>query len=322
METRAHFVLIGAFTLAVLLGAMGFILWTAKDSMTDKKFQQYDIYFNSTVAGLSVAGDVLFNGIKVGQVSEITIDNDNPAQVLVRINIRANTPIREDSAATLEPRGITGVVYIQITGGTPGSPMLKPKDDDDIPVIQSQPSPLEELMATAPQLLNEGVMLLGRLNDVMDESNRQNLKDIIHNIKVVSDNFVEQSGRVGGVLDTIEDMAINTKNATKQLSLVLAQAGGVVNKADSLIDNTNQVITQDVAETVRAINKLTDNLNTLLVQVGPDVDAFAEEGLVQLTRFLGEAQQLLRTVDRVLQRFESDPDKFFFGRQIPETKAQ
>lgn len=322
METRAHFVLIGAFTLAVLLGAMGFILWTAKDNMADKTYRQYDIFFNSTVAGLSVAGDVLYNGIKVGQVSDIMIDRQDPSQVHVRVDIKANTPVREDSVATLEPRGITGVVYIQISGGTPNSPLLEPKGEDDIPVIAAKPSPLEELMTNAPRLLNEGVMLLGKFNEVMDAENRQNLKDIIHNIKIVSQNFADQSGRVGAVLDSIEDMAVNTENATYQLSLVLKKAGEVVNRADSILENTDNIIKTDVAQTLRAVNNLATNLNRLMVEIGPDVDAFAEEGLTQLTRFLGEAQRLLRTADRVLQRFESDPDKFFFGRQIPETKAQ
>ena len=127
METRANHVLIGAFTLAVCLLAVLFALWAAKYT-TEKSFNEYDVVFSEAVTGLSVGSQVLYNGISVGAVRRLSLDRDDPRKVIARIRLASDTPVKTDTRAKLALTGLTGVAIIQLTGGSPGSPALEPRE--------------------------------------------------------------------------------------------------------------------------------------------------------------------------------------------------
>src|SRR3954468_9414682 len=137
METRAHHVIIGAFAIGVFALAMAFVLWLSK-SRIDQEFALYDIIFNEAVTGLSKGGLVQYNGIKVGEVVQLTLAKDDPRKVIARIRLDADTPIKQDTRAKLGLQGVTGVAFIQLSGGAPSSPPLKPTQDNPVPVIPSE----------------------------------------------------------------------------------------------------------------------------------------------------------------------------------------
>ena len=122
METRANFVLIGAFTLFGIVGSLGFFLWLAKVEI-DRQYAYYDILFDN-VSGLGEAGDVRYNGLPVGQVVLLALDHDDPSKVRVQIEINAETPVKTDTVATLELQGVTGVSYVALAGGAPEAEFL------------------------------------------------------------------------------------------------------------------------------------------------------------------------------------------------------
>ena len=117
METRANYILIGAFALSGILGLLGFLLWFAQVEL-DRQFAYYDISFPS-VAGLSSASDVRFSGLPVGQVVDVRLSPEGDGTVRVRIEVGADTPVRTDSVATIESQGVTGVSFVGISAGTP-----------------------------------------------------------------------------------------------------------------------------------------------------------------------------------------------------------
>ena len=137
METRAHHVLIGLFTVIVVAGALLFGLWLAKSSV-DTEFKDYEIVFNEAVSGLSKGSAVQYSGIKVGDVVTLRLDPKDPRRVLARIRLGGDTPIKEDTQAKLALTGITGTSIIQLSGGTPQSPTLKGKGGD-LPTIVASP---------------------------------------------------------------------------------------------------------------------------------------------------------------------------------------
>ena len=129
---------------------IGFVAWLAKVDI-DREFNAYHIFFEGSVTGLSSASNVLYRGIPVGTVNEVIIDPDDSSRVRVTVEVASNTPIREDSVATLELQGITGASLIQITGGSADSPELVAKSDQTLPVIRSKPSSFQQLFAGAPR---------------------------------------------------------------------------------------------------------------------------------------------------------------------------
>ena len=123
METRAHHVLIGLFTVIVVAAALLFGLWLAKSS-SDRQFSEYQVVFNEAVSGLSQGSAVQYNGIKVGDVTQLKLDPKDPRKVLARIRVGGDTPVKQDTHAKLTMTGVTGLSIIQLSGGSPGSPAL------------------------------------------------------------------------------------------------------------------------------------------------------------------------------------------------------
>src|SRR3954470_3221194 len=146
MEKNANYALVGLSSLILFVGLVIFVVWLARFKFS-QEYDLYDIVFQGPVRGLNQGGEVHFNGIKVGEVTRIALDRTNPARVIARARVTSDVPIRADSYAPLEPQGITGVNYVQITAGTPSKPLLKQTvPRDQIPVIRSQRSALSDLL--------------------------------------------------------------------------------------------------------------------------------------------------------------------------------
>lgn len=117
METRANYVLIGAFTLVVAFALLLFGLWAAKYS-SERTWQQYQIVFREAVTGLSVGSPVQYNGIAVGSITKLSLAPNDPRQVVAQIRVESSTPIKTDTRAKLAITSLTGPTIIQLSGGT------------------------------------------------------------------------------------------------------------------------------------------------------------------------------------------------------------
>jgi len=117
MERNANYALVGLISTILLIAMIVFIFWLTNFALS-AKYDDYEVVFHGPISGLSRGGDVQFNGIKVGEVIKIALDKADPTKVIARARITSDVPIRTDSFATLEPQGITGVNYVQITAGT------------------------------------------------------------------------------------------------------------------------------------------------------------------------------------------------------------
>src|SRR5690606_19351044 len=131
METKANYVLIGAFTLAAAAFLLLFGLWAAKFS-SDRGWQAYLVVFTEPVTGLTEGSSVQYNGIAVGTVETLNLDAKDPRRVIARLKVEADVPVKVDTRAKMSITGLTGVPFIQLTGGSPNAAPLVPKDRDDI----------------------------------------------------------------------------------------------------------------------------------------------------------------------------------------------
>lgn len=133
METRARYVLMGLFALAVILTGFGFVYWLENTGGLGER-SAYRIRFDSSVSGLLLGSAVQFNGIRVGEVTGLALNSEDPRQVVVTISVAKETPVRADTAVGLAFGGLTGVPEIALTGGTPGAP-LPPATDGGPPLL-------------------------------------------------------------------------------------------------------------------------------------------------------------------------------------------
>ena len=145
METRANYVLIGVFTLAVIAGGFLFVLWfTGLGKNTQQK--TYEILFTGSVSGLSRGSLVLFNGLRVGDVTSIDFVANDPSRVSALVTVSDRTPVKTDTKARLESQGLTGVAAIALTGGASDAPALVPGPDGKPPIINADRSDFQNLL--------------------------------------------------------------------------------------------------------------------------------------------------------------------------------
>jgi len=314
METRANHVLIGAFTLAVIVAAFGFILWLAKNEI-DQHFATYDILFEGSVTGLNVAGDVRYQGVRVGQVKEIRIYEKNPKLVRVRIEIDANTPVNSGSLASLEFFGITGVLFVQINSGDAKAAPLVAQADQEVPVIASGKSSLEALFTGAPQLLENAAVLVERLSLLVDTDNRKSISGILKNAETVS-------ASVAGRSAEINELIINANKMSRDFSEVSGNLNALTARLDRLSMQAETTLNSDVHNFLREATGLTRELGDIVKDNKMAINNFGDRGLREFATFVVEARQLVTTLDRVAQRLESDPARFFLGNSASEYQAE
>ena len=234
METRANHLLIGAFVLAMVAGAFGFTIWLAKVQI-DREFDRYHVFIDGSVAGLTTAGEVLYNGISVGSVREIIIDPGDPRRVRVTVEVASTTPVREDTVASLELQGITGVSYINLSGGKPESAPLLAREGQELPVISSRPSRFEELFTGAPEALNRIIVLINQMAGFLDEDNRVAIAGILADMKGLTGTFAGRADRLGKTLDNIEQSSAELREAAANVRRFTLEVEGLVQSVDATL---------------------------------------------------------------------------------------
>jgi len=314
METRAHHLLIGAFMLIMVGFLVGFFLWVAKVDL-DKTYVEYDIYFEESVAGLSNAGDVRYNGVRVGQVVDIRLAPKNPSQVLVTVKIESDVPVLEDSVAVLSLQGLTGVAFVLIEGGSPGASPLKKKEGQERPVIQSRVSPIQEFFVGGPDLINEALRDIASLNDLLNVENREHVHSILAHVDDLSGGLAAQTENVGATIDELKQAIRDLRRTADAVTSLSNSAGGLIN------EDMKPAIT-DLRATIKAADGLIQNLDQVVEESHGGVVAFTNNTLPEIGRLVTDARRLAITLADLAQRLEENPGELIFQRPKPEQELK
>lgn len=313
METRASHLLIGVFVVLFTSAIFGFITWLVRAEV-DREVAYYDIEFTSAVSGLGVGGDVRFNGVKVGAVSSIRIDREDPRKVRVRIEVGAETPVRSDSVATLELQGVTGVSYVQISAGSSQASMLPARSRGEIPVIASRPSRIAELFEGAPDLINRSIVLVDRFADLVNEENRKHLGLIVADINKLTNAIARREQEIGRIIEALERGSNDFAETSRSLRSVAAKADGAMNGVDDLV--------RDGRRAVASIAAASEEAHAILAENRRPIENFTNDGLAEIRRFVNEARILVGSIARVAARIEDDPSQVLFGSRDSEFKLE
>jgi phospholipid/cholesterol/gamma-HCH transport system substrate-binding protein len=279
METKANYVAVGAFVLLCMLGLVVTLLWLANVQYS-QEYVYYQTSFKGPVTGLGNGTTVRYNGIDVGRVTDLNFDPNDPQRVVVKLQLKPNLHIREDSEASIESEGLTGGSYVEVSGGTKKSPELT-APPGQVPVIRSSPSTLQQLVQSAPQLVTKLNVAADRLNSILDDKNRKTLSDILANLDTLTTAIAKRSGDIDATLANFSAASKNLAQASKQVGPTLADADAGLKKFDKLAS---------------------------------DADAFVNgEGLGQLGDLLRETRGLVASLTRLSDELDRQPTKLLFG---------
>jgi phospholipid/cholesterol/gamma-HCH transport system substrate-binding protein len=211
METRANYVLIGTFTLAVIAAAFGFVMWF-QNLHTTKARSPIRIIFEGPAAGLRTGGSVNFNGIRVGEV--VSVKLDNPRRVVALAMVSNDAPIRKDTLVGLEFQGLTGVAAISLKGGAEAAPSV-PLDEDGIPVLTADPNALQDVTEAIRGTLQN-------INRVVAD-NQEAVKNSLHNLETFTGSLARNSEKIDNIMAKVDGVMVNANNLMLGLNTL---AGG------------------------------------------------------------------------------------------------
>ncbi|MFH7565319.1 MlaD family protein [Oceanimonas smirnovii] len=301
METRAHHVLVGLFTLLTAAATLLFALWLAKMG-DNSELRRYDIVFTEPVSGLSVGSAVQYSGIRVGEVESLTLNPRDPRQVRARVRIAADAPVKTDTQARLALANITGAANIALSHGSPDSPLLL-QNEDDIPVIRAEPSPLTQLRVSTEELLVGLNTLLENANRLLTPQNAEHVTHILASLDTVTAGLAQQQGSLQQGVTSLTDAARRLDALMVRLDTQLARHG------EPLLANT--------AATAASLQRLSERLEQLLARQQPALEAGAQ-GLAGVEPALRELRRTLRTLGDVTRQLQQNPAGTLLEREQME----
>jgi phospholipid/cholesterol/gamma-HCH transport system substrate-binding protein len=269
METRANFILIGAFTLAAILGTLGFFIWLASVQL-DRQYATYGILFDD-VTGLDSSGVVTFNGIAVGSVIGLRIYENDPSKVFTTIQIDAATPVSTNTIAQLQSQGVTGVAYISLSAGTE-----EPRDlvtsANGMPIINSRRSTVQALVEDAPDILAEAKLLLQQAQVITGSENQALVADILRNLS-------RTSGQLDQALSDFSEISGTVRDATAQITLFTDRLETIGEAVETTLRSTDSALV--------SVQQAFVSADTVLNTTGP--------ALERVERTFALAENLMRT---------------------------
>jgi phospholipid/cholesterol/gamma-HCH transport system substrate-binding protein len=296
MERNANYALVGMASLMLFIGLAVFVVWLARLQFASD-YDLYDIVFIGPVRGLTEGGEVHFNGIKVGEVSKIALDKRDPNRVIARARVTSDVPIKTDSYATLEPQGITGINYVQITAGSPRLPLLKDTvPDNQVPVLKTQRSALSDFLEGGGTVLTRTVEALDRVNLVLSDKNIKAFTGIMADAKSVS-----------GELEARKQMIADAQIAIQNLSAAAKDFDELAKSGRSLVDGDGKRAVANAADAAEEAKAAVSEARALIDKLSGPTSDFAANGLPQATQSLQALEEAAEAMERLVNQIESNP---------------
>lgn len=335
MESRANYLLVGSFVLIAFAAAFAFVIWLTRVQL-HQDVNRYEIFFEGTVQGLGIGGDVLYRGIRIGSITELAIDETDPSRVGVVVDLSARNPIREGDFASLQYQALTGIAAIDIEGAAAGSPTLSPQEPGGIAQIPSKLSGFEQLVESAPQLLSRGIVLADRASELLREENQILITSILNDVDAITTTLASRRENIASTLAALEkasnDLALGAGDfqaTVAKIDTFVEQAGGALENlettlahADTLLAKDAKLLVGDVRSAAQSVDDLARQANRMLSRNEESLDYFANDFVLELGRFLTDSRLLIASMGRVVERLETDGARFLIGERDAEFRAE
>jgi phospholipid/cholesterol/gamma-HCH transport system substrate-binding protein len=328
METRSNHLLVGSVVLAAIIALVGFIIWISQAGGDQNK--HYDIFFKQAVDGLAKGSAVTFSGVPVGQVDSINLEPKTPEFVRVRITVNDATPILVGTFATIKGVGFTGVSQIQLDPpernakrpaaarelACPEGPNRRSLCPYDVPVIPTKPGGIAQLLSSAPELLERVSTLTLRLTELLSDQNQTSIAAILGNVQEISRNLAERSDEIAATM-------AEARIAIRQAGAAAEEFGQLADTSDALLQRDARPLISDLRQTVRAAEGSMQNLDALLSDAKPGVQAFSKQTIPEVGQLVRDLREVSTSLSAVSQRLDTQGALgVISGPSLPNYKGQ
>ncbi len=315
METRANYVLVGIFTLAAILAAMGFVYWQARGAGGSDQVI-LNVRIPGSAAGLGRGSAVLFNGVKVGDVNRVYIDISNPDVAIAETRVDRLTPVTPTTQAEIGVQGLTGQAYIEMTGGNPEERNIldKAAEDGVDAFIEAKPSAVTNILKTAQDIAERANEVLTSVQGFFDEA-RDPLKNTLENAEKFSESLAKNSDSIDSFLASVGDLSKTLSEVSGKLESTLDAAEKVLaavdgEKVGKIVDNVDRFtgrldkaseglegIVASVEDTVKTVDDVAQNMNSTLTTLSTNLERNIDSVSEKARGTLDSADELVKSFD-------------------------
>ncbi len=333
METRASYLLVGAFVIVLLLGGLGFVVWLAK-FQSDGDEVRYELIFTDAVTGLSEASPVRYAGVRVGEVATLRLDPDEPERVQVIIQVLDSTPVKADTTASMEFEGLAGGRYILLEGGSRSAPPPETEPGRRYPRIDTKPSSISEVIEGAPAMVAAAQRVLEQVEKLVSNRNIESLSNSLDHLESVTGTVAGRTAEIDGLIQNASQTMQDISRSTSELAGLASELRGDANTIaastertlgaiENLANNLDGAVDANAGELQRtlvevrgaasSISSLSQQVNAMVAENREPLRDFTATGLYELAGLLNQMKTLVTRLNSVTTEVERDPARFLFG---------
>jgi len=297
MYSRVNYLVVGIFVVLFGIGLVWFAFWLGKYDLREQ-YSTYRLEISESVSGLSVDSNVMLRGVDIGRVSAIRINPENIELTEVYVAIRQDVPIKEDMVATTKMFGVTGLLSIEIEGGTNTAKTLV-ATDESIPTIKTKPSLITTLGQSVESLSSRLDKLLEQGEKVVSDKNIHKVEKILSNVEDITKNGEEIESRVISSLEEFEQAIKDFRDSMKRVSASFEGA------------------TKDLNEVKRVVVPTIEHFNRVTLKVEQSLDR-GEYNLKKIFEPMIVDIQILSTqMSELVEELKESPSDLIFKSKTP-----
>jgi phospholipid/cholesterol/gamma-HCH transport system substrate-binding protein len=348
MESKTHYIIVGLFVIILSLSLIAVGLWLSVGT-ANKLYDTYQAYMSESVSGLNLKAPVKYRGVEVGQVAKIALSPRHPNHISVLLEIERGTPLKQDTFAILSTQGITGLAFIELTGGSLDAPPLTAKPGERYPEIQTKPSLLFRIDATIT-LLSDNLQqissiakdLLQNLRDVavttnalMSNENRLAVANSLRNVETITRTVMDKMKQMDSGTTVTMQLIENTNKTLVKMPEFLTSLQKTAVKLPNIINSINEmtqtfsktamtltqaieVNSQQSTKMLESVAQTTKTIDNTVAMGSQDLSFFTQQALPEVTNSIRELRELLSELREFSQTLQNKPDALIFGKSKPK----
>lgn len=239
LESKTNYTIVGLVVLILVAGLLSAGLWLSV-GFNQKKYTLYTVYLHESAAGLSQDAPVKFNGVQVGFVKKIKLNNNDPRQVEITLNIEEGTPITTSTSATLISQGITGVTYVGLSASTSDLTPIQKMLGEPYPVIPAKPSLFNQLDSILKEVAESVNHVSTQAQRIFNDENALHIKNTLSNIERISEVIAKNSQNINRSLQSTDVFLVNMAKVSKDFPEIVKELKVSVTKFNKLAADMSQ----------------------------------------------------------------------------------
>lgn len=306
MESRVNYILVGLFVILLTTGMIAGVIWLSTDE-TRFHYNTYVVNMRETVSGLTEQSSVKYNGIDVGYLHKIIIDDENPALVHLRLKIQQGVPITEDTTATLRAQGLTGMAYVNLKTSKAGGQRLKAKRGEKYPEIPTRPSFMFQLDATIRTLSENMTDLSHNLNKMLNHNNQMAFEKSLANIQTITNALSKNANAID--------------ESVKHLSKTLSNASTASDRLPQMSEDLQKTI-QSMQGMAQNVMNAANEVDLTMQNSRAAIRTFSQQALPDTMIALNRLSNAAVKIDQLSQTLNENPSVIVRGKTPPPTRAR